>query len=334
MIDVRAAVDAVAGDHDFSGVVRVEVAHDILVDAAYGFAERRLAVPNRTDTIFAIASGCKGLTALTVASLVEDGSLTLDTTARSVLGDDLPLIDDSVTVDHLLTHRSGIGDYVDEDTGGDIEEHVLTVPVHTLDRTERYVPALDGLPAKFTPGERFSYCNGGYVVLALIVERVSGIPFGELVAQRVCRPAGMSDTAFLRSDELPPRAAIGYLAAGGGQRTNIFHLPVLGSGDGGAYSTAADIRSLWTSLFAGAIVAPKTVEHLTTAQDEATDYGRGFWVPAGRVALEGFDAGVSFRSFHDPASDLTATVMSNTSGGAWPLARLLEDEWWPDRGTT
>ena len=221
MIDVRAAVDALARDHDFSGVVRVDVAGDVLVEAAYGFADRRLAARNRTDTIFAVASGNKGLTALTIGSLIQDGSLTFDTTARSVLGDDLPLIDDSVTVDHLLTHRSGIGDYMDEDAGGDIEDHVLTVPVHTLDRTERYVPALDGLPAEFRPGERFSYCDSGYVVLALIADRVSGVPFGELVGQRVCGPAGMVDTAFLRSDELPSRAAIGYLAAGSGQRTNI-----------------------------------------------------------------------------------------------------------------
>ena len=79
---------------------------------------------------------------------------------------------------------------------------------------------LDGHPVKFAPGERFSYCNSGYVVLALIAERATGEPFHELVRRRVCEPAGMLDTAFLRSDELPGRAALGYLAADGAARTS------------------------------------------------------------------------------------------------------------------
>ena len=88
---------------------------------------------------------------------------------------------------------------------------------------------LDGFPTKFPPDERFSYCNGGFVVLALIAERASGMPFRELVARRVCEPAGMTDTAFLRSDELPGGAAVGYLQADG-LRTNVLHLPVRGTG--------------------------------------------------------------------------------------------------------
>ncbi len=85
--------------------------------AAYGFAHRGLALPNTLDTQFAVASGAKALTALAVMSLVEDRTLALSTTARSVLRSDLPLIRDDVTVEHLLAHRSGIGDYLDENAG-------------------------------------------------------------------------------------------------------------------------------------------------------------------------------------------------------------------------
>ena len=88
--------------------------------------------PNTVDTLFATASGTKGLTALTVMSLVERGELGLDTPARSVLGGDLALIDDRVTVEQLLAHRSGIGDYLDEDEVDDNNDYVLTVPVHEL----------------------------------------------------------------------------------------------------------------------------------------------------------------------------------------------------------
>ena len=113
---------------------------------------------------------------------------------------------------------------------------------------------LDGHEATFRPGDRFSYNNSGYVVLALIAERVAGMSFPDLVEQHVCAPAGMSDTAFLRSDEPVGNAALGYLAADG-PRTNLLHLPVRGCGDGGIASTAADIHAFWTALFAGRIVS-------------------------------------------------------------------------------
>jgi CubicO group peptidase (beta-lactamase class C family) len=174
--------------------------------------------------------------------------LELSTPVRSVLGRDLPLIDDGVTIEQLLAHRSGIGDYLDEEAGLEVADYVLPVPVHELARTEDYLTVLDGHSTKFAPGERFAYSNAGYVVLALVAERASGLPFPRLVEQRVCRPAGMMDTDFLRSDELPARTAVGYLECDGVWRTNVFHLPVRGSGDGGIYSTAADIDSLWRAF--------------------------------------------------------------------------------------
>ena len=100
-------VDGIAADVGLSGVIRVDVDGGLAVQRAYGLAHRGLGVPKTVDTQFAIASGSKGLTALAVMSLVEGGELGVDTTARSVLGDDLPLIDDRVTVEQLLAHRSG-----------------------------------------------------------------------------------------------------------------------------------------------------------------------------------------------------------------------------------
>jgi hypothetical protein len=92
----------------------------------------------------------------------------LTTRARELLGDDLPLIDDGVTVEHLLTHRSGIGDYLDENEAYQVDDYVLAVPVHTLAKTIDYLTVLDGHPQCFRPDERFAYNNGGFVVLALL----------------------------------------------------------------------------------------------------------------------------------------------------------------------
>ncbi|MGH2734950.1 MAG: serine hydrolase domain-containing protein [Actinomycetota bacterium] len=324
-------VDRIAAETGFSGVVRVDRGGSIAFVKAYGLAHRGFDVVNTVNSQFGIASGTKGLTALAVVSLIEEGELELATSARSVLGQDLPLIGDDVTVEQLLAHRSGIGDYVDEDAPYDITDYVLSVPVHELATTEQYVRVLDGHVSKFAPDERFSYCNGGYVVLALIAERVTGTSFQDLVAQRVCAPAGMRDTAFLRSDDLPARAAVGYLAADG-SRTNVFHLPVRGSGDGGIYSTAADIHGLWAAFFAGRIVSMDWVAQMVRPRSdvpsESMRYGLGLWLHESQhaVILEGSDAGVSFRTVHDPVGRFTYTVLSNTSSGAWPITRCLEEQ--------
>jgi CubicO group peptidase (beta-lactamase class C family) len=322
-------VDRIVLQTAFSGVVRIDRGAET-VAKAYGHADRAHEIANTVDTVFGLASGAKGLTALTVMSLVEDDLLALSTTARSVLGEDLPLIDDAVTVENLLAHWSGIGDYFDEELERPITDHVLSVPVHALNSIEAHVPALDGYPMKFRPGERFSYCNSGYVVLALIAERVSGTPFHDLVVERVCRPAGMSHTRFLRSDELPGEAAMGYLYDEG-LRSNILHLPVRGAGDGGIYSTGADISALWTAMFEGRIVTKDRVAEMTRPHSDAPEhsspYGWGFWLHPTRpiVELRGYDAGISFRSVHDPTDGYTATVISNTSEGAWPVTEQLDD---------
>ena len=327
-MDLAAEVEALAGE--FSGVVRVDRAGTTILDAAYGLADRRHALPMRVDSQVAMASGCKGMTALAVMSLVEDGTLTLDTTARSLLRDDLPLIADDVTVEHLLAHRSGIGDYLDEDDDGEITDYVMPVPVHELATTEQFVAVLDGHPTVSAAGERFAYNNGGYVVLALLAERLSGVDFHELVRTQVCEPAGMVDTAFLRSDELPGRAALGYLGKDG-LRTNVLHLPVLGTGDGGVYSTAADLSAFWGALFVGRIVAPERVAQMVRPHsdwpEESRRYGLGFHLDAtgDGVFLEGHDAGVSFTSAHQPSSSTTYTVISNWSDGAWPIVTVLKE---------
>ncbi|MBO3103792.1 serine hydrolase domain-containing protein [Cellulomonas fengjieae] len=327
---LAADVDRIAQETGFAGVVRVDRAGATELDAAYGLADRRHALAMTTQSQLAIASGVKGMTALAVMSLVEEGTLTLATTARSLLGTDLPLVADDVTVEHLLGHRSGIGDYIDEESDTPIEAYLMPVPVHLLETTEQFLPVLDGFPTSFPAGERFAYCNSGFVVLALLAERASGVPFHDLVRERVCRPAGMVDTDFLRMDALPGRAAVGYVEMGGEWRTNALHMPVLGSGDGGIYSTGADLHRFWTALFAGRIVSPETVAEMVrprpTVPGDDRRYGLGFWVhPTREIAqLEGFDAGVSFRSSHDPARELTVTVIGTTATAAWPLATVLD----------
>ncbi len=209
-----------------------------------------------------------------------------------------------------MAHRSGIGDYLDEDLPGDISDYAMTVPVHELATTEQFLAVLDGFPTKFPPGDRFSYCNGGFVVLALIAQRASGVGYHDLVRSRVCAPAGMDDTDFLRSDELPGGVALGYVPMEGTWRTNVFHLLVRATatvastrrsptctGSGRRCPPGGSSRHNWSpSWSSDAATPPSTAPLRAGVLAEAVG-------PA--VMLEGFDAGVSCMTNHDRARELT-----------------------------
>ena len=242
----------------------------------------------------------------------------------------MPLIDDGVTIEHLLTHTSGIGDYLDEDGDWDVSDYVLTLPVHTLTTAEAFLPMLQGHPQKSAPGERFAYCNGGYMVLAVLLERATGSTYHDVVRRLVLEPAGLKRTGFLPLNELPADAAPGYVF-NEGDLVNTLHLPVLGNGDGGAFTTADDLHRFWLALLDGRIVSRETVEEMTRPRHDVPEenmrYGMGFWMHRRQPALilEGYDAGASFRSTHIVGAQTTVNVLGNSSQGAWPVVSALAE---------
>ncbi len=312
------------GDLDLDGFSGVLAAHHdgtLVAGWARGLADRSFGVVNTLETRFGAASVAKTFTAVTILSLVAEGRLRLDATARSVLGTDLPLIADDVTIEQLLSHRSGIGDYLDEE----VDQYApMSVPVQQLDCAEAYLAVLDGFETAFPAGQRWAYCNGGFVVLGIIAERVAGVPYGRLVAERVFQPAGMTSSDFARSDKLEPLSAVGYKEDG---TSNIFHIPVVGVGDGGARTTVADMHSFWQALYAGRLIPIELVDAMTAPvtpdvsvydddeddgdENDPTGYGFGVWLKAGTVAADGGDHGISAFSRHDPVHDVTVTLLSN-----------------------
>lgn len=312
----------------FSGVVSVALAGQVLYQRANGLAERDRQLPNTLATQFALASGTKGFTALALLALVAEGIVELDAPVHVLLPEAAELMVREVTVRQLLAHTSGMGDYLDESELTDIEAYVLPLPAQQLACPVDFWPLLRGRAPKFAPGTGFSYCNSGYVVLARLLEQLSGRSYHELVQERVCAPAGMRRTAFLRLDHLPSSAARGYLPSKG-WCSNEQTVPVCGGGDGGLYSTLEDLARFWSALHAGQIVPQALLGEALRAQHDVAGqrpYGLGFWLDAGPRAayLEGSDAGISFRSRFQPATGQLYTVLSNTTRGAWPLVRELE----------
>jgi len=301
-----------------------------LLAQAFGEADRVAGIANTIETRFGIASGTKLVTALAAGALIDDGALAPGDRLVDVVSLPLPGVSEAVTIDHLLTHTSGVYDYLDEDVVADTDQFVLPIPPSALLAPRDYLPMLVAGPAKFAPGERFSYSNGGYVLLGLALEEAGGRPFHALVEERVLRPCRMADSGFFRFDRLPPQVAHGYVETkDGGWRTNADSLPIIGGPDGGMYSTAGDIERLWRGFLAGGVLSPAlTASFLAKAASDPAkphlSYGRGSWIVDDLHFIVGQDAGVSFRS-NAYADGTIATVLSNTSRGAWPVIRAIDE---------
>ena len=322
---VARAVDKVAPD--FSGVATVDGPDGRTLEIASGLAHRAFDVPNRVSTRFGVASGSKTFTAVILLRLAERGVVDFSAPVRTWLGDDLPLVAPEVTLEHLLTHTSGIGDYLDEELL-ELDDYILTAPVHTFTTSESFLEALDGFPQREEPGTTFRYNNGGLVVASIVAERATGMSYAELVDAEVVQPAGLTGTGVLRLDSLPGDAAIGYVLSEGDQ-CNILHLPVVATGDGGAFTTADDSLRFWNALVGGSLVSAEHLEVMTRprnySESEEMRYGLGMWLhPTGpALIMEGCDVGQSYRSTYDPSTGVTATVLSNTANGAWPMVGAL-----------
>jgi len=323
--ELAARLESAIAPGEFSGVVHVTAADELVFAAGYGLADRERGTANTVDTRFGTASATKLVTALGVGVLVDDGLLTLSTRLTDVLSVPLPGMDPAVTIGQLLSHTSGVFDYLDEDLIADIDQFQLPIPPAALLRPSDYLPMLIG-PQKFPPGARFSYSNGGYVLLGLLIEELTG-SFHDHLERRVLRPCGMDRSGFFRFDELPPGTAIGYLDNGG---TNAATLPIVGGPDGGMFATAADLQRLWRGFLAGEVISAALITAYTTAvarYRENISYGHGLWLRDNGdrppvLFIEGYDAGVSIRSsVHPPMT--VVTVVSNSTKGAWPVDRAV-----------
>jgi CubicO group peptidase (beta-lactamase class C family) len=320
----------------FSGVVQVRERGDVVFAAAYGLANRADAVPNTVATRFGTASGTKTFTGVAVCQLIEEGKLSADTRLVDVLDAPLPNFDPAITLHHLLTHTSGVPDYFDEeqlDAQADFGDVFAALPVYKVSTPSDLLPLFQNDPMKFPPGQRFSYSNGGFVLLGLVIEAVSGMAYADYVERCVFDRAGMTESGFFEMNDLPAHTAYGYLENG---RTNIYEIPVKGMPDGGAFVTAGDMASFWEALFKHRLIGPEMTAsflHPHVAADPDGDrerhYGYGLWISVDdgtvtRYSSSGADPGVAFASAYFVANQVDMTLLGNTESDAWPLFSVLK----------
>ena len=154
-------LEQVASETEFSGVISIFKDASIVFSRAFGYRDIKNNLPNTTSTIFGIASGTKFFTALGIGVLIDRGLISLGTTIGEIAQEYTGFVDENATIQHLLTHTSGIYDYYDEEREQDYEHFSVEIPWYKLETPSDYYPLFKGQEMKFHPGERYSYSNGG-----------------------------------------------------------------------------------------------------------------------------------------------------------------------------
>ena len=231
---------------EFSGAVLVAHGGKILLQEAYGFASKEYEYRNRIDTKFSLGSINKIFTQVAICQLMQQGKLA----PNDLLGKHLPdypnrEVAQRVTLHHLLTHRSGLGDFFN----AKYEE----TPKDKLRTLQDYLALFVAAPLLFEPGSQERYSNGGYIVLGLIIEKVSGQNYFDYVREHVYQPAGMNNTASYEMDVVTPNLATGYTRdarelPNKERAKNIYTKPARGSSAGGGYSTLGDMYNFSVAL--------------------------------------------------------------------------------------
>ena len=320
-------VEQAAAQVDFSGVISVFREAVPLYNRAFGYRDIKNKLPNTTDTLFGIASGTKAFTALGIGVLVDQGLLSLDTTLAEIDAEFTGFVDEQATILQLLTHTSGIHDYYDEEIEQDYDSFSVEIPWSALETPSDYYPLFQGQPMKFRPGERYSYSNGGYVFLGILIERRTGRLYRDFIGEHVLQAAGMRRSGFYAFNDLPENTANGYLQDR--RTTNIYQLPLRGGGDGGMYATTGDLCAFWDSLFSYRILSKQLTDlYLRThyAFDDTHGYGCGIYnrLDGRMFSIVGSDAGVGFESRHLPREKLTINILSNITHGENEIAKLVQ----------
>lgn len=260
-----AKADAQAAKDAFSGVLLVASGDEVLLQRAWGLADRDAGMPVSMDTKFRIGSMNKMFTAVAALQLVQAGKLSLDGTVGQYLPGYPNAEVAQVTVQQLLTHSGGTGDFF----GPEFDAQRLSLKTH-----DDYVRLFGARGPEHAPGQEQRYSNYGFLLLGAIIERVSGQSYYDYVDAHVFAPAGMRDTGSLPEDVAVPGRAVAYRRGDDGWVDAADTLPYRGTAAGGGYSTAGDLLKFARALQSGRLLSPELLAEAT--RNQTPWYGYGF----------------------------------------------------------
>jgi CubicO group peptidase (beta-lactamase class C family) len=275
---IEAFMNKLVAADAFSGTLLVAKDGMPVFRSAYGLASKAYNIPNRIETKLNIASVTKMFTAIAIFQLVEQGKLTLTDTVGKILPDyPNKKVGEKVTLHHLLSHSSGLGDYHGA-------KYICRKGV--LRQMRDYLPLFVDEPLSFEPGERMQYSNVGYVLLGLVIEKASGENYFDYVRNHIFKPSGMTNTDFYETDSDTPNLATGYTNFKdlgddyfefhlGSRRNTSLYNGAKGGSQGGAFSTAEDLLRFSVALRAHKLLSAKSLDLMTTSKFFFRKYAAG-----------------------------------------------------------
>lgn len=310
--DIEKNVDSFVNQYVSSKLpgVAVMVVRDstVTLKKGYGLANIERQLPVKPDTPFYLASVSKQFTAMAIMILEEHGMLAYEDKLEAYFPE-IPDGWNSITIHHLLTHQSGIPDYLSDlglSNEGITNNQVLDILVKRGD-------------LEFSPGTKYDYSNSGYAILAILVGRVSGQPFHIFVKENIFDPLGMTKSlVYDESQPDMPDRAIGYTSNG-----NLNDYKLLTMGDGGMFSTIEDLRKWDQSLYTEEIIRRETLTRAYTSY-VSEGYGYGWFIDEYRGLAHYSHGGglVGYRTHISrfPSAKLTIVILSNgTYQWIWDL---------------
>ncbi len=307
---------------------------------------------NTPETRFRIASVGKMFTAVAILQLIEAGKLTLESCVLELLGLEGTKIHPGATVYHLLTMTSGIADWSNEESetfDADWAQFCRENPLYLFRRDADYLPVFAHLEPYGPLGEKHRYNGAGFMLLGLLIEKISGLSYFDYVVQHVFKPAGMNATQFLDLDAVVPQVAEGYIPVEDenekvtGWLKNYYVTTAGPAADGGATSTLEDMARFSEALRRGKLIAPDLVRQMTGPLVVENDdnalgflwrYGFGCFVllsGAGetiRWGHTGEEEGVSCRLWHYPPQGVDVVILGNQSSCAGLISREIQQLIW------
>ena len=320
----------------FSGVVLITRGKTTLYSGEFGYASRTWNIRNTSDMRFDTASITKLFTTVAILQLIDKKLIALETPVIEYLGLEGTKISNDVTVFHLLTHTSGIGDDCEEEAGEKYEDLWKTKPNYAVRNTEDFLPQFVYKEPNFAPGQGCRYCNCSFVLLGLMIEKATGLSYRDYVREHIFERARMSHSGFFDMGQVNAMVAEGSDAirnADGkieGWKKNIYSYPPIGSPDSGAHVTASDLDRFLRAVQHGELLSQELTAAFLSPQVDYREkdswimkYGFCLWFYVekdGKVVCyqkEGVNAGVSGLIRYFPEPDINVVILSNMEDGAW-----------------
>jgi CubicO group peptidase (beta-lactamase class C family) len=264
---VDAYIAAEAAEHSFRGAVLVGIDGKVVFEKAYGLADEEWNVRNTTTTKFRIASLSKQFTAACILLLQERGKLKVqDPISRYLTA--LPEAWRSITIHQLLTHTSGIPNYTDSPQLKKINRTGAT--------PQEMIALVADKPLDFKPGSRWHYTNTGYILLGMMIEKISGQPYADFMKHNMFEPLGMMNSGYDRATDILKERASGYQIQGGLANADFIDMTIPYAA-GGIYSTVEDLYRFNEALAQqGKLLSADSLKEMFTEYPEATYQGQNY----------------------------------------------------------